>query len=84
MTRQLTLNAARQTLIAAGYSRADVSELVRSIKADAWDSGALWAAVECGVIPTERTRWLCGGDNPYRDNPHHDNTRETALFEATP
>jgi hypothetical protein len=34
-------------------------------KADAWDEGARWAAVEAGVI-TSPVGWLSPGDNPYR------------------
>jgi len=66
VTHQLTLKAARRTLIAAGYNTADIAELVRGIKADAWDRGAIWAAVECGVIPNEGVAWLVDGDNPNR------------------
>jgi hypothetical protein len=35
-------------------------------KADAWDEGAKWAAVECGAIADERNEFLVPGDNPYR------------------
>lgn len=66
MTNQLTLKAARRTLIAAGYNTADIAELVRGIKADAWDRGAIWAAVELDAIPNEGTAWLAVGDNPNR------------------
>jgi hypothetical protein len=37
-----------------------------SVKAEAWDEGALWAAVECDVIRDESVPWLALGDNPYR------------------
>jgi len=55
---------ARRTLVAAGYNTADISELVRGIKADAWDSGADWHMRADGV---ERVRRLTlDGANPYR------------------
>lgn len=36
-------------------------------KAEAWDEGALWSAVECGAIPDERVQWLTASENPYRE-----------------
>lgn len=36
------------------------------IRADAWDEGALWAAVETGAIRDEDAAFLAPGDNPYR------------------
>lgn len=36
------------------------------VAAEAWDEGALWAAVECDAICHERQPWLAPGDNPYR------------------
>ena len=38
------------------------------MKAEAWEKGALWAAVECGAIRDEREFWLEPGDNPYTDD----------------
>ena len=61
-----TLKAAKRVLIAAGYTEAEISELVRGIKADAWDKGARWAAVESGGIPSEHVPWIVPDDNPYR------------------
>ena len=43
---------------------ATVAEL-RKRDAEKWAEGALWAAVECGVMPSERVAWLSAGDNPY-------------------
>lgn len=37
-----------------------------SMKAEAWDEGAKWAAVECEAITTEGAAWIAPGDNPYR------------------
>src|SRR5690625_1456698 len=44
---------------------------MRSIKADAWEKGALWAAAECGVIKPDcpPEQWLTPGDNPYEQEP---------------
>lgn len=42
---------------------------VNSIRAAAWDEGALWAAVETGVLTPHQEPhavWLAPGDNPYR------------------
>ncbi|HLS03087.1 MAG TPA: hypothetical protein VK054_14115 [Beutenbergiaceae bacterium] len=40
-----------------------------SVKAAAWQEGALWAAAECGVIEPDcpPEQWLTPGDNPYRE-----------------
>ena len=62
----LQLKAAKRVLLAAGFTSAEISELVRGIKADAWDKGARWAAVESGVIPSEHVPWIVPDDNPYR------------------
>jgi hypothetical protein len=37
-----------------------------SVKADVWDEGALWSAIECGAISNEHNDFLAPGDNPYR------------------
>lgn len=37
-----------------------------TIRADAWDEGARWAAVEVGATENEQEPWLTDGDNPYR------------------
>jgi hypothetical protein len=37
-----------------------------SVKADAFDEGALWSAVECGAISNEQNGFLAPGDNPWR------------------
>lgn len=39
---------------------------LRDAKAEAWDDGARWAAVECGVIDEDEP-WLTPSDNPYRE-----------------
>ena len=41
------------------------SEL-RVAKAEAWDQGALYAAIECNAIDDETQLWIADGDNPYR------------------
>src|SRR5699024_411690 len=40
-----------------------------TVKAEAWQEGALWAAAECGVIEPDcpPEQWLTPGDNPYRE-----------------
>lgn len=62
----LQLKAAKRVLLAAGYGADEISELIKGIKADAWDKGARWAAVECGEIDLEVHPWLVPEDNPYR------------------
>lgn len=42
------------------------TDALRQVKAEAWDEGAKWAAVECGAIRDEAVAWLTPGDNPYR------------------
>lgn len=37
----------------------------RADLAAAWKEGALWAAVECGVIRDENTAWITVHENPY-------------------
>jgi hypothetical protein len=37
------------------------------VKAEVWDEGALWAAVECGAVDDEKNQWLAIGENPYRE-----------------
>ena len=53
----------------AGGRTVDISEyimpLVKRAQAKAWTEGAQWAAVECGVIPSEQAAWVTPGDNPY-------------------
>jgi len=46
-------------------SDAEFDRWLQSVKAAAWEEGALWAAVECGAIKDERNAWLASGDNPY-------------------
>ena len=43
-----------------------ISELIVA-KAEAWDEGAIWAAVECNAIDDETQPWIADGDNPYRE-----------------
>ena len=40
--------------------------LLTQVKAQVWDEGARWAAVECGVIDEDEP-WLTPSDNPYRE-----------------
>jgi hypothetical protein len=44
----------------------DFCRWLASVKADAWDEGALWSAVECGAIRNEQNSFLAPGDNPWR------------------
>lgn len=44
-----------------------VLRLLRKAREEAWKEGALWAAVECGAIDTEKEVWLAPGDNPYSE-----------------
>ena len=50
------LKAVKRVLLAAGYTSAEISELVRGIKADAWDKG-YWHGINGHTGP----------GNPYRD-----------------
>lgn len=43
------------------------SAVVARIRAEAWDQGARWAAVECDALKTEHAVFIAAGDNPYRD-----------------
>ncbi len=45
--------------------RLELTDRERLIAESAWAEGALWAAVECGVIRDERVGWLVPADNPY-------------------
>ena len=47
------------------WSDDEFDRWLQSVKAAAWEEGALWAAVECGAIKDERNAWLASGDNPY-------------------
>lgn len=49
-----------------GHRKQMWDRFIASVRAQAWDEGALWAAVECGAIAHERQPWLAPGDNPYR------------------
>lgn len=44
----------------------EMTERERLIAETAWAEGAIWAAVECGVIRDDRVTWLVPADNPYR------------------
>lgn len=44
----------------------ELSERERKIAEAAWAAGAMWAAVECGVVRDEHEHWLVPADNPYR------------------
>lgn len=57
----LTLKAAKRVLLAAGYDESEISELVRGIKADAWDKGLDDAS------RFESFRFADYVPNPYRD-----------------
>lgn len=54
--------------IAANHADALAHHLraVLAAVAGAWDEGAIWAAIECGVIEDQRNLFLAPGDNPYR------------------
>lgn len=49
-----------------GESDLSFDRAIAEIRADAWDEGAKWAAVEAGAIRDERNAFLAPGDNPYR------------------
>jgi len=68
-----TTGEVRDTFAAFHYTSRHGSEVATEFdrwlaqeQAKAWDEGALWAAVECGVIANEHGRFLAPGDNPYR------------------
>lgn len=42
-----------------------MNEHDRRIAEKAWAEGAMWAAVECGVVKDEHAHWLVPADNPY-------------------
>ena len=49
----------------AGRVADELLPLHSSALAQAWEQGALWAAVECGAIDSEQSQWLAPGENPY-------------------
>lgn len=51
----------RESHLIPGFER-----WLASVKAEAWQEGALWAAVEIGTISHADAAWLTPGDNPYR------------------
>lgn len=57
-------NAVRSDLVAA--RSADFNRWLASVRADAWDEGAQWAAVELGAIKRVENQWVAPTDNPYR------------------
>jgi hypothetical protein len=57
-----------------GYRRFEVAEFDRwlakhdaEVKAEAWDEGALYAAVECNAIDDQSEPWIATRENPYRE-----------------
>jgi hypothetical protein len=48
-------------------SNAEFDRWLAGVKADAWEEGTLYAAVECNAIDDERQPWLAVGENPYRE-----------------
>lgn len=62
---QEAAEAKLDALVAGVRMPASLGEL-RGVQAAAWAEGALWAAVELGVIKTGSVPWLAAGDNPYR------------------
>lgn len=63
----LTLKAAKRVLLAAGYDESEISELVRGIKADAWDKGADETRLAFNSNPDMNLFVLDA--NPYRKAP---------------
>ena len=46
--------------------RAEFDRALNMVRAEAWDEGALFAAVECDAIAHDGQPWIAPGDNPYR------------------
>lgn len=59
-----TPKAVRRALQAAGFTTADIADLVRNIKADAWDKGADAGRRVANEDPTMNL--FVFDDNPYR------------------
>jgi hypothetical protein len=45
----------------------EFSRWLAGVKAQAWDEGAMYAAVECNAIEDESEPWIATGENPYRE-----------------
>ena len=58
--------AVTQDGVSAGEALRAFDKWLDDRLAEAWDRGALFAAVECGAIDHEREPWVARGDNPYR------------------
>ena len=56
---------AKLDALVAGVGLPATLDELRKRDAEKWAEGALWAAAECGVIPSELVAWLSAGDNPY-------------------
>ncbi len=45
-----------------------IDRWLAQVKAEAWDEGARWSAVEAGAVDEKTSHfWLAPGDNPYRE-----------------
>jgi hypothetical protein len=48
-------------------SNAEFDRWLAKVKAEAWDEGAVYAAIECSAIDDETQPWIADGENPYRE-----------------
>ncbi|MET4703118.1 hypothetical protein [Frigoribacterium sp. UYMn621] len=54
------------------HARTDIPTLLDLVAAlakqvaDAWDEGAMWAAVELGAVKSSSVQWIAADENPYR------------------
>ena len=49
-----------------GLFGAEFDRWLAEVKAEAWNEGAVYAAVECGAIDDKTQPWLAVGKNLYR------------------
>jgi hypothetical protein len=50
-----------------GSFGAEFDRWLAEVKAEAWDEGAMYAAVECNAIDDESEPWIATSENPYRE-----------------
>lgn len=70
MTALNELWSTNEMVLGKLHVRDHLINIIEAARADAWDEGARWAAVEMGIYPNEKQQWLVPSDNPYRKVSH--------------
>ena len=55
------------TFVDEDKANAEFDRWLAGVKAQAWEEGAAYVALACGVIDDATKSWLDDGDNPYRE-----------------